>query len=69
MPGEGGSGPKIGIVAPGGLEHYYEALARIAQASDVMQHLDSMEERFGIHMDWESVDILASRHGLRMGAS
>lgn len=58
----------LDLVTPGGLENYYEELARIAQAPDVMDRLASMEERFGIHMDWDSISTLTSRYGLRMAA-
>jgi quercetin dioxygenase-like cupin family protein len=59
----------LDIVTPGGLENYYEEIARLAQAPDVMDHLASMEERFGIHMDWDSISALTSRYGVRMAAS
>lgn len=59
----------LDIVTPGGLENYYEELALIADAPDVMERLASMEERFGVHMEWESISVLAARHGVRMAAS
>ena len=59
----------LDIVTPGGLENYYEELARIAQASDVLDQLASMEARFGIHMDWESISTLTSQYDVRMAAS
>jgi quercetin dioxygenase-like cupin family protein len=59
----------LDIVTPGGLENYYELLALIAQAPDAMDRLASMEEQFGIHMDWESIAALTSRYDVRMAAS
>jgi quercetin dioxygenase-like cupin family protein len=59
----------LDIVTPGGLENYYEELARIARASDVLDQLASMEARFGIHMDWESISTLTSQYDVRMAAS
>lgn len=59
----------LDVVIPGGLENYYEELASIAQAPDVMDRLASMEDRFGIHLDWDSISTLTSRYGLRMAAS
>ena len=66
-----GPGPAraLDIVTPGGLENYYEELARIADAPSAMDHLASMEQRFGIHMDWDSISALASCHRVRMAAS
>ena len=55
----------LDIVTPGGLENYYEALARIADAPDVMAQLASMEADFGIHMDWDSIAVLSARFGMR----
>jgi uncharacterized cupin superfamily protein len=59
----------LDVVTPGGLEHYYEELAHVAGALDVMDRLAAMEERFGVTMDWDSVPELLERHGLRMAAS
>lgn len=59
----------LDIVTPGGLENYYQQLACIADDPNVMDQLESMEEVFGIHMDWESVPALMSQYGLRMAAS
>jgi quercetin dioxygenase-like cupin family protein len=59
----------LDIVTPGGLENYYEELARIAQAPDAMDQLAWMEGQFGIHMDWESISALSTRYDLRMAAS
>lgn len=59
----------LDIVTPGGLEHYYEELAGIAEAPDVMDRLAAMEQQFGIHMDWDSISGLTSSFGLRMAAS
>ena len=65
----GGPARALDIVTPGGLENYYEELARIADAPDVFERVASMEERFGIHMDWDSIATLSLRYGLRMAAS
>jgi len=59
----------LDIVTPGGLENYYEALGRIADAADVIDQLPAMEARFGIHMDWGSIEVLTARYGLRMAAA
>lgn len=59
----------LDVVTPGGLEHYYEELARVAGAPDVMDRVAAMEEKFGVHMDWDSIPELLERHGLRMAAS
>lgn len=58
----------LDVVTPGGLEEYYELLGRLAEAPDVMEQLSSLEETFGIHMDWDSVAPLMERYGLRMAA-
>ena len=63
------SAKALDIVTPGGLENYYEAVARIADAPDVMDRLATMDERFGIHMDWDSITALTEGHGLRMIAA
>jgi uncharacterized cupin superfamily protein len=67
------SGPEharaLDVVTPGGLEHYYEELARAAAAPDVMERIAAMEERFGVKMDWDSVPDLLARHEVRMAAS
>jgi uncharacterized cupin superfamily protein len=59
----------LDIVMPGGLENYYEELALIADAPDVMDRLAAMEQRFGIHMDWQSIAALTERYGIRMAAA
>ena len=64
-----GDAKALDIVTPGGLENYYETLARIAGAADVLDQLAAMEQHFGVHMDWGSIDLLTTRHGLRMAAS
>ena len=59
----------LDIVTPGGLEDYYQQLAGIVDAPDVMAKLESMEETYGIHMDWDSVPTLMSQFAIRMAAS
>ena len=52
----------LDVVMPGGLEQFYEDVAAaIAGQPDAIARVASMNERFGITMDWESVTSLAAR--------
>ncbi len=60
----------LDIVIPGGLERFYEDVAATIKGEpDALEHLATMEERFGIRMDWSSLPILLERHNLRPAAS
>ena len=59
----------LDVVTPGGLENYYEELARVVDAPDVMDRIAAMEERFGVKMDWDSIPDLLAHHGVRIAAS
>lgn len=59
----------LDVVTPGGLERYYDELARVVDAPDVMDRIAAMGERFGVKMDWDSIPVLLARHDLRMASS
>jgi quercetin dioxygenase-like cupin family protein len=57
----------LDVVTPGGLEHFYEdAAAAVAGAPDALDRVASMQDRFGITMDWDSVPWLLDRYELRL---
>lgn len=56
----------LDIATPGGLERLYEELAAAAAGdAAASERLASMEERYGVRMDWESLPALLERHQLR----
>lgn len=59
----------LDVVTPGGLENYYEELAGIVDTADAMDRVATMEARYGVRMDWDSIPELLARHGLEMAAS
>jgi quercetin dioxygenase-like cupin family protein len=60
----------LDVVTPGGLERFYEDVAAaVAGKPDALERVASMQERFGIEMDWDSVPWLVERYGLRLAAS
>jgi mannose-6-phosphate isomerase-like protein (cupin superfamily) len=58
----------LDVVTPGGLENYYARLGSISPAA-AMEQLAAMEAEFGVHMDWDSIETLTARYGLRLAAA
>jgi quercetin dioxygenase-like cupin family protein len=60
----------LDVVTPGGLERFYEDVAAaVGGAPDALDRVASMQDRFGIRMDWESLPWLLERYALRPAAS
>lgn len=56
----------LDIATPGGLERFYQELASAAGGDNATpERLTSMEERYGVRMDWDSLPALLERHQLR----
>ncbi len=58
----------LDIVTPGGLENYYARLGSLTPVS-AMDEMPALEADFGIHMDWDSIEVLTARYGLRLAAA
>jgi quercetin dioxygenase-like cupin family protein len=60
----------LDVVTPGGLERFYEDVAAaVVGEPDALERVASMQERFGIEMDWDSVPWLLEHYDLRLAAS
>jgi quercetin dioxygenase-like cupin family protein len=56
----------LDVATPGGLELLYEELAALADDADAaLSGIASLEARYGVRMDWDSLPALLERHHLR----
>jgi quercetin dioxygenase-like cupin family protein len=60
----------LDVVTPGGLERFYEDIAAaVVGKPDALERVASMQDRFGIEMDWDSVPWLLEEYDLRLAAT
>lgn len=59
----------LDVTTPSGLERFYENVAAaIVGKPDALERVASMQEQFGIQMDWDSVPWLLERYDLHLAA-